>query len=313
MNTMPTKNNESPPANNFTRKSYRRENLNSLLEFARDNGLPPHQTQAGFKRFLLNLVSVPEKIVEIFQGEKRIAAGVLLDRVVNHSGTTPFELLGLDLRVAEGAYTALLDSAEKELAPKSAGLTLFHHFMHPFGDEFLKARGYEPFFNTYSMILRSPVSHQVAIEKGIRLEPLKLELFDFYYELVREIHPKNGNAVLPLKADFLKATIARSVPPLLLFTGTKLSGFVTISRDERDAQLGRIDSIGVLSSLRGKGFGGILLRQAIDALLIEKVTRITLDVSAMKPDELKLYESLGFQVIDRFAGFILRSRTVPLV
>jgi len=60
----------------------------------------------------------------------------------------------------------------------------------------------------------------------------------------------------------------------------------------------RITDIGVLPEARGQGFGSALIKKCINHALIRNKTRIVLDVETTNENALKLYNGLGFNVVN---------------
>ncbi len=60
----------------------------------------------------------------------------------------------------------------------------------------------------------------------------------------------------------------------------------------------RLTDIAVLPKAQGQGFGKALIRHAVNHALVRNKTRIFLDVETKNENALKLYQSLGFNIIN---------------
>jgi ribosomal protein S18 acetylase RimI-like enzyme len=303
-------NNETEPLRmEITRRPFTRESVNDILKFAGLHGLPPHRTQAQMRRYLTQMISSPNHVIDLFNRDRRVATGVVLDLVRNPGMTTPFELLGMsrdEFDQPSVLYSTMLGFAEDLLTKKSNGLTLFHHFMHPFDDTLLKQRSYEEYLNTYWMAAVRPQARGLKLPDGTKFEMLQPAKFEAYYDVVCKTFAKSPDIAVPDKETLKIDTLAKAIAPFVFVAKDRILGFVTFSIDETQRTIGEITSFGVPPQHRSQGYGRLVLDSAIQALLLQGATRLTMGVSAPNTDALKIYHTAGFQVVDRFAGFILR-------
>ena len=296
------------------RKPFSREATDDILKFASLHSLPPHRSRAEHRRFLTQLITSGNRVIDLFArsgsgdevAEERVAVGVVLDKIRNPGKTTPFELLGLkrDTKIEpDKIYSRLLDFAEREVPAGSAGLTVYHHFMHPFGDVVLRVRGFEEYLSTYLLTAVKPLVRAVEMPDWLRFQMLRPEQFDAFYELIVNSFAQNLDVPVPSKEDIHRETLSRPIAPFVLVAKDQLAGFVAIAVDESQRTVGELTALAVDPRFRGHGFGRLLLKNAIQALLLQNVTRLNFLVSAPNADSLKLFAEAGFQVGDRFAGF----------
>ena len=81
----------------------------------------------------------------------------------------------------------------------------------------------------------------------------------------------------------------------------EIVGFaLVISRSNEEEHL---ESIGVLSSVRGRGLGKLMISRIIEVLYNQNINRLTLGVDPINIPAVKLYEKLGFKLVSRTATY----------
>jgi [ribosomal protein S18]-alanine N-acetyltransferase len=99
--------------------------------------------------------------------------------------------------------------------------------------------------------------------------------------------------------DLLGAPSARAW--VLIHEGSVAADAVTLLRP--GTQTARIYTLAASTAHRGKGFGKALMKACVDDLRSDGAKRIVLEVSVENAGAIRLYESLGFQKIERLVDY----------
>ena len=78
------------------------------------------------------------------------------------------------------------------------------------------------------------------------------------------------------------------------FSNFKKLGFV---------KKGHVVSVAVIDEHRGKGFGSVLVNEAIKGVKIRQCSELYLEVRCSNNDAVRLYEKLGFSIIQRLKAY----------
>ena len=78
------------------------------------------------------------------------------------------------------------------------------------------------------------------------------------------------------------------------FSNFKKLGFV---------KKGHVVSIAVIDEHRGKGFGSVLVNEAIKGVKIRQCSELYLEVRCSNTEAVKLYEKLNFSIIQRLKAY----------
>ena len=71
----------------------------------------------------------------------------------------------------------------------------------------------------------------------------------------------------------------------------------------RFCEKGHVVSVAVIDEHRGKGFGSVLVNEAIKGVKIRQCSELYLEVRCSNNDAVRLYEKLGFSVIQRLKSY----------
>ncbi len=85
--------------------------------------------------------------------------------------------------------------------------------------------------------------------------------------------------------------------------GKVAAAAMLLRRRTRNGTVGRVYSLAVDASHRGKGYGKSLLRSCIGVLQAEGISSISLEVEEDNIPAVRLYESLGFHTVRRLVGY----------
>ena len=124
----------------------------------------------------------------------------------------------------------------------------------------------------------------------INLSTLPEHYSDYFYESLLEELPE----------AFVVAEISGKVIGYIMckmehgFSNFKKLGFV---------KKGHVVSIAVMDEHRGKGFGSTIVNEAINGVKIRQCSELYLEVRCSNNDAVRLYEKLGFSVIQKLKAY----------
>ena len=124
----------------------------------------------------------------------------------------------------------------------------------------------------------------------INLKTLPEHYSDYFYESLLEELPE----------AFIVAEISGKIVGYIMckmehgFSNFKKLGFV---------KKGHVVSIAMLDEHRRKGFGSVLVNEAIKGVKIRQCSELYLEVRCSNNDAVRLYEKLGFSIIQRLKAY----------
>ena len=124
----------------------------------------------------------------------------------------------------------------------------------------------------------------------INLKTLPEHYSDYFYESLLEELPE----------AFIVAEISGKIVGYIMckmehgFSNFKKLGFV---------KKGHVVSVAVIDEHRGKGFGSVLVNEAIKGVKIRQCSELYLEVRCSNNDAVRLYEKLGFSTIQRLKAY----------
>tara|TARA_B100000929_G_scaffold97583_1_gene76622 strand:- start:95 stop:604 length:510 start_codon:yes stop_codon:yes gene_type:complete len=124
----------------------------------------------------------------------------------------------------------------------------------------------------------------------INLKTLPEHYSDYFYESLLEELPE----------AFIVAEISGKIVGYIMckmehgFSNFKKLGFV---------KKGHVVSVAVIDEHRGKGFGSVLVNEAIKGVKIRQCSELYLEVRCSNNDAVRLYEKLGFSIIQRLKAY----------
>ena len=124
----------------------------------------------------------------------------------------------------------------------------------------------------------------------INLRTLPEHYSDYFYESLLEELPE----------AFVVAEISNKIVGYIMckmehgFSNFKKLGFV---------KKGHVVSIAVMNEHRSKGFGSALVNESIKGVNIRQCSELYLEVRCSNNDAVKLYEKLGFSIIQRLKAY----------
>jgi len=124
----------------------------------------------------------------------------------------------------------------------------------------------------------------------INLSTLPEHYSDYFYESLLEELPE----------AFIVAEISGKVIGYIMckmehgFSNFKKLGFV---------KKGHVVSIAVMDEHRGKGFGSAIVNEGINGVKIRQCSELYLEVRCSNNDAVRLYEKLGFSIIQRLKAY----------
>ena len=299
---------------NLNRKTFKITSTAEVLQFVSLNGVRPYYPESLVRRFLTELASSADLVIDLFQGEKRVAVAVLLDSVDNPSNSANLELIGCLKKVDINSIvkTVFLEAGEALPATRSGIQVGFHESLMP-EHSLLESFGYRHLYNTYEMKCNNVPANKLQIPTGYHWQKLNLECFNEYYSVLVESFKNNIETSIPsLEQMKLSFTKQKNINTTLLFKDNSLIGFTNICPDELNAHEGEVHMIGLIPSLRGQGLGKYLLGNAIEELRALGCINLKLTVAATNQVALGLYEKFGFRVDQYYSSYFSESRIKPL-
>jgi len=124
----------------------------------------------------------------------------------------------------------------------------------------------------------------------INLRTLPEHYSDYFYESLLEELPE----------AFVVAEISGKIVGYIMckmehgFSNFKKLGFV---------KKGHVVSIAVINEHRSKGFGSALVNESIEGVKIRQCSELYLEVRCSNNDAVRLYEKLGFSIIQRLKAY----------
>jgi len=124
----------------------------------------------------------------------------------------------------------------------------------------------------------------------INLRTLPEHYSDYFYESLLEELPE----------AFIVAEISGKIVGYIMckmehgFSNFKKLGFV---------KKGHVVSVAVIDEHRGKGFGSVLVNEAIKGVKIRQCSELYLEVRCSNNDAVRLYEKLGFSIIQKLKAY----------
>ena len=139
-------------------------------------------------------------------------------------------------------------------------------------------------------ILRRSELGEIIPVIEINLKTLPEHYSDYFYESLLEELPE----------AFIVAEISGKIVGYIMckmehgFSNFKKLGFV---------KKGHVVSVAVIDEHRGKGFGSVLVNEAIKGVKIRQCSELYLEVRCSNNDAVRLYEKLGFSIIQRLKAY----------
>ena len=124
----------------------------------------------------------------------------------------------------------------------------------------------------------------------INLRTLPEHYSDYFYESLLEELPE----------AFIVAEISGKIVGYIMckmehgFSNFKKLGFV---------KKGHVVSVAVIDEHRGKGFGSVLVNEAVEGVKTRQCSELYLEVRCSNNDAVRLYEKLGFSIIQRLKAY----------
>lgn len=270
-----------------------------LIQFSQGHPWRPHYPVNLVKRFLGELISSREMIIDLFDSKGRAATGILIDTVSNPANDACLEIIGIRSDVNADAIVRELAQRCKELTPTSR--SGFQMGVDTEAQEtLLLALGLKHHYDIYEMLrpkldgLQKSVVTQ--IEEGTWTD------VDEIYSVLCEAFRNNPDTSIPdvktWRENFLKNPNARY---LVWREKGQILGFTHLIPLREDTA--EINTIGVLSECRGRGVGAKLLNQALSSAFEMGYSKCHLMVATANKKALGLYRRAGFQVQSKQSTF----------
>lgn len=270
-----------------------------VLEFSQRHPWKPAFPASQVQRFLTELISCKEFMLELRDDQGLRAAAVLIDEVQNPANDACFEFLAIRPGEDERDCARELITRAFALVPaRRSGMQLAVPEGSSLDEEFLATFGLEYYFAAYEME-KNPLSRTASSNGADIVLGTKRDAADVYAVLEKSFAENLEMSAPSFESwnqRFLKAPTARYY---LIRDKERLVAFAHLSLDPAEEAAG-VRMIGVLPESRGKGLGGQLLRHCLAEAAAGGKTRAELSVAAANESALGLYAREGFKVTEKY-------------
>lgn len=274
-------------------------------QFQAQNQIQPLYTTAQIKRFIERLISSEKNVVEIWNQNEKLMAGLLIDLITNPHESAHIEYLGFakDYQVTFEPLKLLLETFEQRVKEqnKFKGIIIGHHSSLPFSENYLNDLDYRFYYQSYELQLANKEKNifNTSAEKPLALGQ---DHYPEYYRLVCECFKENPDTSVGTYEDMYQGFITAEIPTYAIFIDSQMAGFINVSLDS-NSKSGEIHTLGVLPQFRRQGIGKKLLQFGIEILKHKGAQNIVLTVGAENQRALLLYFEAGFEIKDQHAVF----------
>ncbi len=249
------------------------------------------------ERFLTEFISSEDLIFDSLDENGRAGVAVLLDKVNNPANDACLEIIGLrsDVNQAELISNFIsLSLARTPTAKNGVQLALPQGF--PL-DSLSNSQQLDHYYDVYNME-RSELA-SVKEETFPQVVAAQSSDSQSIYQVLCRSFEKNPDTSIP---DFKSWTRGFLGSPRSHFfawrEGNQIIGFTNLIQDE-DTNAVEIRTIGVLPDFQGRGIGHKLLKFSLRKSHELGCTRCHLSVALTNQKALKLYQSVGFKVVEK--------------
>jgi ribosomal protein S18 acetylase RimI-like enzyme len=274
--------------------------FDKIMKFAQEHPWRPVWPEDMKRRFLTNLVSSDDLILEVTDNDRLVAVGVLIDEIQNPGNQACLEVLGVEADGNEISRIEKLVHLAADRIPESKHgfqVTLHHSLL--VSDEWFTRNRLEPYYETFEMVHKSPMEAAKISASGI--EAVNDADLPELYSVLQESFKDSPDVSIP---PFEQWKINRQANPSaftwVLKDQGRITGFITL---RRNLGCGEIPTLGVLPAERKRGTGRLLLSYALNKLAVMGLSTCELTVATSNEKALGLYRSLGFQVVDHYRVF----------
>jgi ribosomal protein S18 acetylase RimI-like enzyme len=276
-------------------------NIEELIDFANLKLWEPHYPETLVRRFLSELISGPNMILDLHDAQGRVAAAVLLDLVNNVANDACLEILGIRRDPNVFATLRQIVSWAVERAPANRnGIQIALSDKTGISPAQIESLGFKSYYDAYEMRrskMPKPIEPQPRIRKAREsdAEPI--------YAVFKRAFASSPDASIPefplWKNAFMK------MPQFHFYVwedGREIVGFAQLV-EEKDSHEAEVRTIGVLPARGGKGIGRHLLEHCIDQARKLNCQSCRLTVSVQNEKALALYSRAGFAQIEKYRCF----------
>lgn len=273
--------------------------IENAHRFLIESHIKPQFSKALLNRFFTELSSTPQNVIEVWDGNEKVAGAVLVDKITNPHHSASIELLGFhNLEHPKEVLAKISAHFEKITKHREVHLALMigYHPSFPFSADVIRSLGYVSYFETYDLISKK----QFAIKKNqsdeFTISRLDIKNFEEYYEvLCRSFADNPDTSIGPM--EIMKEGFKKNPLPIFVAKNSRLIGFIALIID---GEVGEVNTLGVLPEFRKSGIGKNLLATGVEHLWEQKVKSVKLNVAIQNKKALDLYLNSGFEVSDSF-------------
>jgi len=279
------------------------KSIQSVLQFCRSNPVSPIWPEHLIQRFLTELSSSPQNVLDVRQNGVRIAVGVLVDQISNAGNLACMELIGASSKIPlKEVYAILTANCPMRIPPHKNGFQISVRDDEVMTNEFFSTFGLRPFYESFDMECETLANAKPSTLDGI--EVLNEEDQRALYEVARETGMHSPDIAIP---DFENWRTSINTPSTQGRTWVKkisgkIVGYLRIA-DVHHPDRAEIRIVGVSTEFRRRGIGRALICHALQFALEQGCTKCRLSVATENERALNLYKSLGFKTREHFRVF----------
>jgi ribosomal protein S18 acetylase RimI-like enzyme len=274
----------------ITRRPYEPRRLETLTTFATWH--PISRQNAPPVRRILETWS--GAVFEVLAGGRTALVAAVVDRMENVHDAALLEVLGWDDSVPLATLLGSVVGDAVEVA-RAAGrpvlsLSLPAGFVSEVGDGWSAVEG--------SFVMERGVEQWSTppLPEGTAWEDLTVAGLPEHYAALKAAFVADPGTMIPPFPTFADVAMASDPPVRVLRSRGVEVGFARVTLEP--ARLGYVASVGRVPAEKGRGWGPIVLAEAMRVLVDRGCTRMRLGVTASNVAAVRLYQRTGFQVVE---------------
>ena len=282
----------------FSFKKVTAANIESLVEFSELKLWEPHYPKLLVQRFLTELVSSSDSILDLHDANGRIAAAVLLDRVSNPAQLACLEILGLRNGIDQDLVLRKITEMALRLRTKNyQGFLINLPYKNTLALKTVASLGYRSHYDTFEMRNESLPSVRAAPSE---IREAGLTDADQIYDVLCAAFAKSLDTNIVERAIWKKGFLSSPEAHFFVWTeGGEMLGFASLFEDVEEGET-ELRSIGVVPPARGRGIGRHLLYHCLAKTECMGFSKCRLTVTVTNEKAMDLYVRAGFVAFNKF-------------
>lgn len=258
-----------------------------------------------FDSFTKDLTSGPECVLDLWQGNQRVAVAVLLDKFQGKSQTLEIALLGYrwDFSASSFLDAVLPIAVKKGLAQNKSHLEIISSLGLKVAPNDLTRKSFVAGTTTITFETNQ-LNPQLLVSVPPQWEwkDATVDTVKSGYELIKMNVPVPEASTLVPFEQFEKLALLLPIKPRILFEGTRPIALVWVALEN---QTGQLLFIARHPEYRGRGLGKVCLGEATRVLKPFGFKKLQAEVKESDPAAIKLFNTCGFKTTRKLTRFIL--------